>query len=75
VSWSRKLPKRIYLNDGRIVTTLAQAREVWIAHQHGNPHWVGAGELLLKAAHRNRQTPIVDVHIMFSQVLKASGFI
>jgi hypothetical protein len=75
VSWSRRLPKRIYLNDGRIVTTLAEAREVWLALHPSNPHWRNAGDLLMKAAYSGRQTPIVDAHVLFAQALKAGGLI
>jgi hypothetical protein len=59
--WSRKLPKPIYLNDGRTIGTLAAARDLMLAlpqRNQANEHWQCAAELLLEAAYLGRQEPI-----------------
>jgi hypothetical protein len=50
MTWSRKLPKPLYLNDGRTLATLAQARDAVLALPQlcqTDPHWQHAAELLL----------------------------
>jgi hypothetical protein len=69
MTWHRKLPKTLYLNDGRTVATLAQARDVMLAlpqlHQT-NTHWQDAAALLLQAAYRGRLAPISDAEAQLS---------
>jgi hypothetical protein len=76
MTWSRTLPKRLYLNDGRTLATLAQARDALLAlpelHQT-DQHWRQAAELLSEASNRGRQDPILDVGAQLSRVLEAEG--
>jgi hypothetical protein len=78
MTWHRKLPKTLYLNDGRTVATLAQARDVMLAlpqlHQT-NTHWQDAAALLLQAAYRGRLAPISDAEAQLSQALAVEGMI
>ena len=56
--------KPLYLNDGRTIATLAEARDVMVALSRldqTNPHWARAAELLMEAAYRGRKDPIIDV--------------
>jgi len=78
MTWSRKLPKPLYLNDGRTLATLAQARDAVLAlprlHQT-DLHWRDAAELLIEASYRGRQDPILDVRTQLSRALEAEGLI
>lgn len=79
MSWTCKLPMSLHLVDRRtLTTTLAHARDLLLAlpqaHQE-NPHWRSAGELLLKAAHRSRQTDIFDAGAQFSRALHMDGLL
>jgi hypothetical protein len=76
--WSRRFPKPLYLNDGRTIATLAEARDVMVALSRldqTNPHWAPAAELLMEAAYRSRKYPIIDVGAQLSLALKADGLI
>ena len=76
MTWSRRLPQPFYLNDGRTIATLAQARDAMLALSRldqTNPHWRRAAELLMEAAYRSRQDPIVDAGAELSRALKADG--
>lgn len=78
MTWDRKLPKPLYLNDGRTVATLGQARDVMLALpqlRQANSHWQDAAELLLQAAYRGRLVPILDAEAQLSQALAAEGMI
>jgi hypothetical protein len=78
MSWSRRLPKPLYLNDGRTIVTLAQARDVMLALSkvdQTNPHWRRAAELLMEAAYRGRQEQIQDAGVELSEALRADGLI
>jgi hypothetical protein len=49
--WSRKLPRLIYLNDGRTVGTLAAARDLMLSLPQilqASEHWQSAAKLLLR---------------------------
>jgi len=51
--WTRKLPAKITLKDGRVLTTLAEAHEMVFTlsePQQSRPHWQYAVKLLLDAA-------------------------
>ncbi|MGO8912340.1 MAG: hypothetical protein ACLQDM_23850 [Bradyrhizobium sp.] len=76
MTWSRKLSKPIPLKDGRILTTLADARAIVLAlperHQR-NEHWLYAGELLFEAA--TRQGPMKITVAQLERALKAEGLI
>jgi hypothetical protein len=78
MTWSRKLPKPLYLNDGRTLATLSQARDAVLAlprlHQI-DPQWRRAVELLVEASYRERQDPILDVGTQLSRALEAEGLI
>jgi hypothetical protein len=78
MTWSRRLPKPLRLNDGRTIATLAEARDVMLTLAHeaeANPHWREAAELLMKAAYRGRQDPIHDAGMQLSRALRADGLI
>jgi hypothetical protein len=78
MSWSRKLPKRLRLADGRTLITLADARDLLLdlsRLDRDDPQWRNAGDLLLQAAHRNRQNPILDAGERFSRALEANGLL
>jgi DNA-binding SARP family transcriptional activator len=78
MAWSRRLPQTLYLNDGRTIATLAEARDVILALSRldqTNPHWERAAELLMEAAYRGRLDPIVDVGAQLSRALRADGLI
>jgi hypothetical protein len=60
VSWQRRLQKRLYLNDGRTIATLADARTLcleWLACEEG-ARWTRLGDLLLAAAHHHGREPL-----------------
>jgi len=51
--WTRKLLSPVALEDGRVIATLSDAARLMLAlpELHArNPHWLSAGELLIKAA-------------------------
>ena len=78
MTWTRRLPTSLHLNDGRTLTTLAQARDLLLdlpQLDQANPHWQSAGELLLQGAYRGRQTPILDVSKQFSRALHIDGLL
>jgi hypothetical protein len=78
MTWSRKLPKPLYLNDGRAIVTLAQARDVMLTlpyERQTNPYWQEAAEVLMKAAYRSRQDPIHDAGQHLSRALRADGLL
>ena len=52
VSWSRRLPASIGLNDGRALATLADARDfiLGLAERRQTTDWQRASELLMKGA-------------------------
>jgi len=78
MSWTRKLPASLHLADGRRLTTLAQARDFLLALppvDQANPHWLGAGELLLRAAHRGRRSRILDAGVQFTRALHLDGLL
>ena len=78
MAWSRRFPNSFHLNDGRTLSTLAQARELFLdlpQSDQANTHWVSAGELLMQGAYRGRQTPILDVGMEFSRALRVDGLI
>jgi hypothetical protein len=78
MTWNRKLPKSLRLNDGRTITTLANARDMLLKlpqDDQAHSHWMSAGELLLQAAYRGRKTPIVDVGAELSRALQRHGLI
>jgi hypothetical protein len=78
MTWSRKLPKPLYLNDGSTLATLAQARDAVLAlpqlHKT-DPQWRHAFELLMEASYRGRQDPILDVATLLSCALETKGLI
>jgi hypothetical protein len=76
--WSRRFQKPLYLNDGRTIATLAEARDIMLALsrlEQTNPYWARAAELLLQAAYRSRKDPILDAGAQLSLALKADGLI
>lgn len=76
--WSRRFQKPLYLNDGRTIATLAEARDIMLALsrlEQTNPHWARAAELLMEAAYRSRKDPILDAGAQLSLALKADGLI
>ena len=78
MAWSRKLPTRLHLNDGRTLTTLADARDLMLdlpKVDQAYPHWQRAGDLLLQAAYRGRQDPIFDAGDQFSRALQSDGLL
>ena len=78
MTWSRRLPQPVRLNDGRTIATLAQARDLMLTlaeQRQTNPHWRDAAELLMKAAYRGRQDPIHDAGAQLSRALRADGLI
>jgi hypothetical protein len=78
MTWSRRLPQPLRLNDGRTIATLAQARDLMLAlarERETNPQWRDAAELLMKAAYRGRQASIHDAGAQLSRALRADGLI
>jgi hypothetical protein len=76
--WSRKLPKPIYLNDGRTIGTLAAARDLMLSFslsRQSDPHWQDAAARLLHAAHIGRLDPIREAGAQVSRALEADGLI
>jgi hypothetical protein len=76
MTWSRKFPDPLRLKDGRVIATLAQARDLMLAlpqDSQANPYWRGAADLLLQAAYRGRQAPIQDVGAQLSRAFRADG--
>jgi len=74
--WSRRLPTSLRLNDGRTLSNLAQARDLWRdlpPSDQAHPHWIDAGELLLQAAYRGRQAALDDVARQLRLALHANG--
>jgi hypothetical protein len=78
MTWSRRFPKPLYLSDGRMIATLAEARAIMLALSRSdqtNPHWARAAELLMEAAYRGRQDSVADAGAELSLALKADGLI
>ena len=78
MTWSRRLPEPLRLNDGRTIATLAEARDLMLTLPHDpeiDPRWREAAETLLKAAYRGRQDPIHDARRELSRALRANGLI
>jgi hypothetical protein len=76
--WSRKLPRPIYLNDGRTIGTLSAARDLLLALPQGrraSEQWQFAAELLLEAAYRGRNDQVRDAGTQMSRALEAEGLI
>jgi hypothetical protein len=76
--WSRKLPRPIYLNDGRTVGTLAAARDLMLSlpqNRQTCEHWQWAAELLLEAAYFGRQNPVREAGTQVVHALAADGLI
>jgi hypothetical protein len=76
--WTRRFQKPLYLNDGRTIATLAEARDIMLALSRldqTNPHWERAAELLMEAAYRSRKDPILDAGAQLSLALEADGLI
>jgi hypothetical protein len=74
--WTRKLPERIKLKDGRKIATLGQARELMLAlperHQ-SRPFWQYAAELLIDAAERGDRASVDDAAAQLSRALASKG--
>ena len=76
--WSRKLPRPIYLNDGRTIGTLAAARDLMLSLsplRQSDRHWQDAAALLLQAAHIGRLDPVRDAGAQVARALEAEGLI
>jgi hypothetical protein len=76
--WSRKLPKPIYLNDGRTIGTLAAARDLMLSlppHSQTNAYWQDTAEILLESARNGRIDPSRDPGAQVSRALQAEGLI
>jgi hypothetical protein len=76
--WSRKLPKPIYLNDGRTIGTLAAARDLMLSlpsRSQTNVYWQDAAEILLETARNGRIDPLRDAGAQVSRALQAEGLI
>jgi hypothetical protein len=76
--WSRKLPKPIYLNDGRTIGTLAAARDLMLslpARSQTHAHWRDTAEILLESARSGRIDPLRDPGAQVSRALQAEGLI
>jgi len=76
--WSRRLPKPIYLNDGRTIGTLAAARDLMLSfsqRRQSDPHWQDAAFMLLNAARIGRLDPIREAGAQVSRALEADGLI
>jgi hypothetical protein len=73
-----RLPKPIYLNDGRTIGTLSAARDLMLTLPLGsqaNEHWQSAAHLLLEAAYRGRLDPVRDAGMQVSRALQGDGLI
>jgi hypothetical protein len=78
MTWDRRLPKTLYLNDGRSFATLAHARDPMLAlpePRQTHEYWTSAGELMLQGAYRSKKDPIADVHAQISRALQCEGLI
>jgi hypothetical protein len=76
--WSRKLPRPIYLNDGRTVGTLMAARDVMLSlptTRLTSEHWRTAAELLLKAAYVGRLESIREAGAQVAHALEADRLV
>jgi hypothetical protein len=78
MTWQRRLPKILYLNDGRSIATLAHARDLLLGlpqPRQADEHWAAAGELILQGAYRGRRDQIADVHAQISRALRVDGLL
>jgi len=78
MTWDRRLPRTLYLNDGRSISTLAHARDLMLglpAPRRAHEYWAAAGELILHAAYRSRRDQIADVHAEILRALQLEGLI
>ena len=78
MTWSRRLPRPIHLNDGRMIDTLAAARDFMLElppPRQAREHWRQTAEIVLKAAYRSRQAPIRDASAQLSRALETDGLI
>jgi hypothetical protein len=76
--WSRKLPKPIYLNDGRTIHTLAAARDFMLSlpqHRQADTPWQDVAQFLLAAARQGQLQPVRDAGTIVTRVLQAEGLI
>jgi hypothetical protein len=74
---SRRLPEPIALNDGRVLETLADARDLMIMlpnRRYDRPHWEHVAELLT-AAERGNLARAVQFSDRLKDALKAEGLI
>jgi hypothetical protein len=75
--WPRPLPREVFLQDGRRIITLADARQVILdlpTRRQETQAWLEAGRLLLAASHRVASR--VDLEACEQQLmiaLKAEG--
>jgi hypothetical protein len=76
--WSRKLPKPIYLNDGRTIHTLAAARDLMLSlpqHRQIDAPWQDVAQFLLAAARHGQRQPVRDAGTIVTRVLLAEGLL
>ena len=75
---SRKLSRPLRLKDGRIITTLAGARDFMGGFRESlqnTEHWRDAEELLLKASASGHRVAIERATLQTERALKAEGFL
>jgi hypothetical protein len=75
MAWFRKLKPPLILNDGRVLTTLSDARVIrgLLEGQQRAPYWQHAADLLLYAA-ENEKDGIDDVRAQLNRALYRDGF-
>ncbi|SED39770.1 hypothetical protein SAMN05444161_3119 [Rhizobiales bacterium GAS191] len=78
MSWSRKLSEPITLKDGRVLTSLDDARALMLALPEGRqiaPYWQYAAELLLRAADRSSKDTALEAWAQLRRALVAEGML
>ena len=76
MAWSRRLDSPIFLNDGRTIAALADARDLILdlpKHSQRSPRWRYATALLLDAS--RKQSAIPEAEAQLRVALKAEGLI
>ena len=74
--WTRKFTSPISLRDGRIIATLADARQFMLdlpARHQRNADWRRVAKLLLDAS--RKQSAVTESELCLKIALEAEGFI
>jgi hypothetical protein len=78
MKWASRFPKPIVLKDGRMITSLIQARDLIVViplHHLRNAYWEYATDLIYDAARSGDDLPVRQAYEQFIRALKAEGLL